>query len=208
MSYANNDLDKLRVLIQTSYKWVPGPNNTFIALGYDHKHQPVEQPVPFTLLDAYHPKLLQAMQALFHWYERQEKRDHIPNKAVIATVNYLQHGGIEMMSTDYRPVTLFSIQSMHTAAWSEHILEVRGMAVHTQTGRGPYRAVTFATSEYNAYPSVHKTDLEKRYPGWEQRWKIASELGVDMPDLVTHVFSTDPRSEQTATMNTVTFQYV
>lgn len=210
MHLSQTDHDALTALFQNAYKWAQGQEETYIAQGYDQNHKSVEHIVPCAAIDDFHPKLLEAMDALSYWYERQEKKDHIPREAVIATLDYIQHGGIEMMSTDYRPVTLFGIQSMYTANWNENILDIRGMAVHTQTGRGPYQGVVFALSRYNAYPSVHKSDLEKRFPGWEQRWKIASELGVDMPDLVKHVFCTNPTSTPVrgASMGDVTFHYV
>lgn len=147
-------------------------------------------------LNHYHPALADTLRENIKYMD--SKRSGYPvvrtgQAQLLATL--LLHGTISLVSGHSQNTHLFSkIHDIIEAG--DALFMVRGTKLsleHVVRGGTDIPIVKHATG-YCC--EVSKTFMDKAFPGWEQRWRIGTEVGVDMSDLMLQVFKPSvPRVE-------------
>lgn len=137
-------------------------------------------------LAQYHPDLPQALRTMLLRRKEHENKNwaeasQVRNTYHLLTGKYLVFQCITGKSLMFEKVTSLAAPGH----FLDHgMISLCGYRLHVREHHG----IVFSDDIHWQQSTVSKADMDLRYPGWEQRWQIAEDLGVETEIMYKHVF--------------------
>lgn len=149
--------------------------------------------VTSSFLAAQHPDLPETLAALFDYRVTSLGLDLLYTQEVLATIDLLREKIVTLTSTIGFDVLLCDLQSINPYKNSELKMEVKGRCISEVPHF--FNNKNFRVALSSTYQTVFVTrfELERRFPGWEKRWHLCTELGYLEQDAIKHVFMLEPK---------------
>lgn len=182
-------------------KWMLGTENTLTAVFVKPDGYTIEFSVPDERMQRYHPQLPQAIRAMINWCGSDSGNTRVFKSHVQATLEVLRGTGFSFKDErGEQPyvtrITRLTIQGDTVQIWGQR--EVLGSEMGDLS-------VPYSLHSSAGVFHVEKNELERRYPGWESRWKMGLDLGVSLSELTHYAFA--PEGEKTMSLNpAITFE--
>lgn len=191
----HNQLYDIEKLITSTSYWSVADNSHLFA------HSGLSEPAPpRKVSDAFlaeqHPLLPVALRALIEWHAKSRTLSAAPHwHEVYSTLSVLVNGLIELTSVDGDMVKLSAIRTIHVD-WNLRQVELFGITNNMPTITHNSALVPFCVDHSFRYVDVSIAELESTYPGWEDRYKLAHDIGADMQTMVRTLFYSQPPVSQ------------
>lgn len=119
----------------------------------------------------------------------------------------LADGSIDCRDEDGVLHRFLAIDTLEESTHAPTMIRMLGFAITTEPvtlGNVVFELVTSSVMRDIGAP---KSDLDNRYPGWQQRWAIGQDLGVEHAELMRHVFPAhSPRKCLASCISQVSFE--
>lgn len=192
-------LDEL-VIVQTH--WSLTPDGEFLA----HMPDAPDALVPAHLLSRLHPLLPGSLHLMLSEVNMRERGDKTIDGLYLAvTLDLLNSGGIEFVDWLGNKRLYSELTAIKTRAATDEVL-IDGTLVVVSTFEHASEQVRFVTDYTRCDSIVKKSELENTYPGWEQRWLIAQELGLPIHEMRQHIFDKGPFTDQGINTSDIRFE--
>lgn len=145
---------------------------------------------PLADLESLHPKFPLYLRALINWNTRMFGRTFACSDEVGPTLDYLNTGGTTLRATDGEIHDFARLDSISIGSASHQIVTVSGIKIQikkvTLDGKTVPVVITACSRDYY-FPY---SELEQKYPKWETRFSVGSQLGLTGEDLLNYVVTT------------------
>lgn len=179
----------LNDVLSSAERWrVDGDVLTILSPSGGHFHPVVVMPLP--ALARLHPEAPGHLNSQLYWTSRRHGRDHVYGDEMRPILDYLMHGGVEFYSKETDETHIFShVRQLVCPSDNDKQACLLGteIAIHTSLNETLFPHPVFTSFERDYW--VDKDELESRYPGWEERWRVGTEIGVELDALMRYVFS-------------------
>ena len=149
-----------------------------------------------------HPNLPKTIYALISHMNRTAGHCGADKHQVSATIAMLRHGLISAMNVRGEQSHYLLVQNIIEQVNNPDEVLLIGMQAKVGSERVDNEIVPFVLSTSWGNTMHTKADLNDAYPGWETRWKVGIELGLNLEELNEHMFKqpTHAGSSVTATL--------
>lgn len=134
-----------------------------------------------------HPLFPAAMRGLVAWCEEDDGRS-APGDSMLATLECLRFPPVHLRGPLNEHWIFSAIGNIELRPHFPEYAWISGRRVFMTTADETLHYAPFVTKTENDQVRVELHYLSQHYPGWEQRWKIGLELGIQHDDLMGHVF--------------------
>lgn len=179
-------------LLRTAEYWRPSYGGAFSAYVYQEDDGYfLEQLVTPDILDAYHPDMVQVLTAMTRWAGRSSGDYRAGGIEVKCNAALLKGDTIAITDTAGRELRLayFDAPNIPSALNLRDRVYIYGYHLNTHVLNIDGTDVTFVLEAKNWDWGVYRTELEARYPGWENKQVVAKELGLDIDAQLRYMFT-------------------
>lgn len=148
--------------------------------------------VSHDLLKQLHPDLPATISALIAWCLLNQDRAFSFNSHVSATVDYYLANLVEFTGRDGKIRLAKGFTVFQDVPNTPTVLWLRATSYAHRKSVFDSRSVTFITDYGVCDMEAHYDDMTERYPGWQQRWLVAKELGMSTADQALYALSKKP----------------
>lgn len=180
----NNTLPPLSTLLICTGAWASLDDDRFKASfveGYA-----TDFVVPASYLADAHPDFPIALrEAILNKQKQNETTGVISGRMAMQTFRVLTNDVFRFEDGSYQHI----YTAIRKLAVDGSLVNVHGtkLAIDTFTHSG--KVIQFVVSSAPRTTALLKSRVDAAYPGWQERFKIGTELGVDFEALMKHVFS-------------------
>lgn len=194
------ELRELSTALTADAKWTGVSDDTFrvstLRNGYTVSNK---------TLDALHPLLSSCVKELSHRNENLHSYRHVSGEDVKTTITYLTRGTIDISGGDGQTHRLVELYSFLVEPGLSVVIITGSKAYVTHSTKDDLQIPVVTTSGWATY-EVPRIELDERYPGWEQRFTVGTELGIDGADLVYYALQKPTPGLDPVTIAEVTFK--
>lgn len=194
----------LDTLLSIAERWIRADNGVFGAGIVKNSISEVWAVEPYELA-CFHPLFAQSLEEMLLWKQKNHQRSHATRSEVIATLSVLRNGVFDFKDIQNDTVLFTNLNTLHIPSDKEKHIWVDGDLVLLKKAGLNNTGVPFVTACQTAGLTVSRADLDLRYPGWEERWRIGKELGVDTKVLLKEVFNQTAASLSPESLTGLTF---
>lgn len=162
--------------------------------------------VPTEQLEQLHPLLPKLLNAIIKARRQDSMPDQILGEHIQPTLDILTGNFVEFTDTSACPRIVSSLSNLTKVFRRDDRVLMTGGTHTTTTIEVEGVLLRHVTATRRIDTVVMTTELEQRYPGWEQRWNIASELDVELKDMLPLLFPRHPVLAPTPAMNNIHFE--
>lgn len=164
--------------------WSVDPSGAFIATvicdsGDDDTYRVYEEDMA-----QLHPQFPDAVRCLVSW-----GTDGIKGRLVAATLDYYRDNIIKIKSKQGHEYIFREISEMYEIEPQHPLIRIQGQTLRMETAGAAFNHVLCVGQTPSTSIAFSRESLQKQYPGWEQRWSVAKELGLERDALSKYVFS-------------------
>lgn len=156
-------------------------------------------------LEQHHKQLPGIILGLIEARHKNGRDPHADGINVCESLRLHQSGGITFSDTDGYPV-LLSVVRMITRLTStgHYCIDGHRVVVSKYVHNG--ESIELVTWRKRDDFVVTKNELDTKFPGWEERLRIGSDLGVDYAQLMNHVFAKPSTPEEKPSLSGLSFE--
>lgn len=175
--------------------WDYRPGLGFVARFPKPFLESAEYRVPIERLARLHHQLPAVWRARIEHFHVAREHDVMamqPSRGdLVETLNYLNRGGIEFMSTAGPRAVFTSLVRLDTVVDSPGETAVTGYMAHLLETTIDGAKVTFPGDSKLVVKPLPTAYLSQLYPGWESRYQVGFAMGLDNEELISYTFSKD-----------------
>lgn len=204
MPYPTISLQKL--IRQTRHWSRVDEDGIYSAASFDKYDEDQEYAVTPAELSVLHPLLPETINAMIVHNWNTNRVAHVTGIDFCAALALLEGKSIKFIDVagQERHVSYLMGISQHSEnpnAWM-----IGGYDVQTKPHTIAGQNVLLVTGHEFVTRCADAQDLENRYPGWQERWKIGQDLGLSLSELQVDIFKAAPEPITTHTMQQITFE--
>lgn len=175
--------------LDTVVRWGLDTSNAVVAVIKKPGMAKEIYPVSDSELAALHPRMPEVVRAMVTWTKTNKKQEEILGEEFFAQLDILQYGLIEL-ETHHGEVEAFSHISSVIEDENETV-ELTAATVTLDYVQLVDESTPIVVSTLFWSHTVSKVELDRKYPGWEERWKIGQTIGMANSQLMRMVFAKD-----------------
>lgn len=182
-----------RVFYQSD-KWLVNQNGVLLVETTDDDFEDVDYEVPDELLDAHHPLLSKAVRASLQYLKKNSpptSEARLSGDTLRHTFQYLVDGAVEFHDIHGRRRFLLHINKIAISRDEPKHLLLNAVEAYVVKREFEGVLVSFVEDVNSGEYPVYESEMNNRYPGWQQRLDVAHSLDLDDSKLVTYVFASD-----------------
>lgn len=197
----------LAELLKITEHWVEFDTEHLVATSLFGDRNIPRYKVMMRELATMHPDLPATLNTLFSWLSKNKNQFHINAKQVSDNARLLNGQVLAFEDEDGEPRYFERVEMLKSFTYfkEDSLMRIRGRELATENINGTRFVVGFDNSLKTV--SVSKSAMDIQYPGWESRWKIGLELGVDNEQLLDHVFSVSQRPPTSLALGNINFDH-
>lgn len=200
------DHAKLAYLIHNAEYWNVAKDGSFFATQTHGGAYYEDIPVPVELVASLHPLFPVALRAVVKHFTSQAPDSHgAYGNAVADTLQCLTTGLVSFKDWNDEVRDMLSIDKLSYMQSTKRCVSITGMSVEVMYVDHNGLRIPYVLDANTRRFTANTVHLEQAYPGWEERWKIGKDLGVDNAELMKHVFSKKLEQEPSLTMTGISF---
>lgn len=166
--------------------------------------KPEEVVISAERLDEMNPSMSKALLELINWAKSSFKLEHVVGNMVRDTHDLL----VEPLAIfdDCFDVKRHLCELDSVVVRSGPIITIRGYVLGLSKGVLTEEETPYSTARVWLDLSVYRSELDTRYPGWEQRLSMAKELGIEYSDMLTMLFPVNNKDlDSTTSLDDISF---
>lgn len=194
-------------ILQCAIEWTRGDDGNYVVkTGQFDGGYPTYKTltIPRSRLCDVHPDLSTAMDAL-NDITKSTGSQTIKSQLVTNTLKLLRGEHIEFRSVNDK-LTLMLPRDLSDSVMADqsHVC-IYGKTLYCKEIHVGSKIIRVATAYAMFEYEVPKSELNQRYPGWQNRWAAAAELGLSDKELATFVFSNTVELTENLDLKDITF---
>lgn len=142
-------------------------------------------------LDALVPGLSTSLRKFIDFKEKNRGRTYIYANEAKDTYLMMLGGGETFVDRGGSPCFLNKLKKMEVSSNVYDPVELVGTVYIVERYEIDGVSVPYLTSVTDRTIMIDRQELDKRYPGWSQRYTLGKEIGVDVATLKNHLFSNE-----------------
>lgn len=142
-------------------------------------------------LHALHPRMPEVVRAMVIWTKTNKNQDEILGEEFFAQLDILQHGLIELETRRGELETFSHISNLIGVEGENEMVELTGTTVTLDYVQLAGERTPIVVSTLFWAHNVSKAEIDKKYPGWNERRRIGQDIGMAHGQLMRMVFSHD-----------------
>lgn len=172
--------------------WLDDPDTIHVT-GKTLSSTYVHETVADDLLASIHPSLPDAVRAQIAWSEQTRECSWTSGKEVSDTIFFLTNDMLQfrddLLSSHWamKDTEMFRVYEDPLQVW------FKGLKWQIQESCFNGKQTYFVGDSFGLGIYANLDDLDKRYPGWYDRYKIGRDLGVATDDLLSMTFTSTPQ---------------
>lgn len=178
----SNPLPDFDILFKDDNYWQSSDGKTFRVSALRNVYE-----CSADALNTLHPFLAECVFERIKYNGRVDSLHFALSQDVVLTLAYLKTGGLSFNDEGGNTIELAEVDSLDQANFSSAKVIIKGPGMKIEYTQQPGRKYPIVRDRGWSNNIVNKRDLDTRYPGWEERWNIAKDIGFD-DDLIGHVF--------------------
>lgn len=188
---SSNKLSVLNLVAITDYFRKDSSTNYVACVDHPNTSTIKEYEVHISQLLELHPLLPVAIDAVLDHRKKLIAEDPIIRSMLVElNMHVLKNGYTEVNdTTNATPWSFVEIDNMRENVLDRDTLLVSGTAVTVDHVKHGDLNVPVVIDDAWYEITVSKNEMDSRFPGWEERWKLGAEIGVDNLSLMRHVFT-------------------
>lgn len=204
MQYIITTLRELDSLLVEAVSWLEHDAEHFVAMKLLGGNMPEFSLVPHSLMAQKHPDFPRALLGLIAYsFEKDRETSGAYGNLAFDTLDVLEKGTVSLLDIDGKPRSFYEISELKTVGPHKKIVSIEAAFVDlafTQEG------VTFVTNRDLRRLLFSAMEMQTRFPGWEKRWTIGKELGMENTELLQHVFAKSTAQANTSAITDIIFE--
>lgn len=164
-------------------------------------HPPAEYFVELAELACVHQYLPKTVFALISHMNRTAGYCGADKHQMSATTAMLRHGLISSMNVRGEQSHYLLVQNIVEQVNNPEEVLLIGMQAKLGSEWVDNEIVPFVLSTSWGNTMHTKADLNEAYPGWETRWKVGNEIGLNLEELNEHIFKQPIQSRTEISVN-------
>lgn len=181
--------------LNTGDFWYVGQDSTFelhpatsVSSYNDHIY-------PEHVLAQYHPHMPNVIRMLSAHAREAGDDVHVYGCDVKASLSYLNGDVVKFIDTLGMHKNMYIIDDLRIEVKEVRKVFIRGYNLVVKKGAIGNTELPIVTDMNDSFMHVMPEELEKRYPGWEQRWQLCIDLGLSKDSFIPYVFNNVPSQE-------------
>lgn len=196
-------------LIATADYWTACGETGFTAhLTYSKSGQQYQavHSVPTSELAQLHPLLPNLLRKVLADARRERMPEKILGEHMQPTLDILTGNFVEFIDTSGYERIVSCLSNLVLVFRTDNRVLMTGGTHTVASVEVDGQELRFVVATRRVDTVVMKDELEARYPGWEKRWHVATELGVDLKDMLPHLFPSQTRPVKSSDLHGVNFE--
>lgn len=136
-----------------------------------------------------HPLLPACIKEHILRYQQLFKQSSMQGFQVEDVLHLLQHGSVDLVDTKGNNIVLLDVAKLAAKPDAPDEVEIQGTDIEITYGENFGEVAPIVKITNWDTHNVYKSDLDARYPGWETKWRVGVELGVENNELMHNIFS-------------------
>lgn len=155
-----------------------------------------------------HPLLSDAIRGLVSWHEEFGEEPYATRAQVWASLENLKAEPYSFTGPLNERYVFGEIIEISVNPHFSDYLRMYGRRVNIWTASKELQSAQFVTTSVNEAVDIDKAYLNRCFPGWEQRWAIGHELGIEHKALMHHIFASRPvpPAQSNVAVESITFE--
>lgn len=158
-------------------------------------------------LASLHPLLPLSLRGLADYSEKTKSTRIVSGLSLHYSLLLLKNEHVAFNDSRYTPRQIVDIEGIHGVYDTPTLICIKGKHINTKLAHVDNTAIQVITDvEYKHSAYVQRAELEKHYPGWEDRLRIAEELSIDMKLRGLYVFGKLETPSQLVSIEGLSFE--
>lgn len=184
----------------------PGVYRAVLRSANDPDGPELGQDVPVAQLSSLHPLLPGTLDAMLTYQRENYSTPSVSGLRIAQTLALLNNEYVNFTDVDGWGRKLVKLRSIERYQDSVDMVLLHGSDITTLPATVEQQAIEFALTSHTTHRVVKIEELNRQYPGWEERWRIGQDIGLEAQELIPHVFYNTPLVPAPFTMPELNFE--
>lgn len=189
--------------LNTGDFWYVGSNSTFELHPSTSDSTDNEHIYPEHVLTQYHPQMPTVVRMLAVHARTTADNTHVYGCDIKASLSYINGDVVKFVDTLGIHKNMYIIDDIRIEERGIRKVFIRGYNLVIANGIVDNIEIPYVAEINESFMHVMPEELEKNYPGWEQRWQLCLDLGLSKDSFISHVFNNTPT--QAIALQDITF---